>query len=374
MAYIELLPDWTPAERVVLALPSHKLVPDNREEIIRDYAMYLRGQDIDVTVLKNKTTSEGIIATLEQAGVELVDITAGDIWIRDWAPLLCKKDGKLLAVKFNYPKSAGYDAKKDNNAGTQLADQLQINLLTPKKNIVWEMGNYTSNGKDIIVTDQVLDANNLESAEELKARLIKMNFDPEIKIYVLRMNRLEGHLWELLGEKAKDAICHIDGYMRFTDENTVVYSLPELSKLKRTIAQSMGNEKKKTIQWCYAYLGIYTSMCDSILELVNILDSKGFKLVRIDKPIELPATGKEQNKGETLADEGDYINFLRYGKECFLLPQYGKGAQSELDTIAMLKYTHEAGVKATAVQEKFINVLSEAGGVLNCAAWVKYKI
>lgn len=61
-------------------------------------------------------------------------------------------------------------------------------------------------------------ANNLKSGEDLETRLIKMNIDPELKIYALSMNQLEGHLWELIGEKVKEAICLIDGYMRFTDE------------------------------------------------------------------------------------------------------------------------------------------------------------
>lgn len=105
---LKLLPDWTPARKVVLAMPGAKSVPHDRDRIVLSYAKYLRDCEIPVLVLVNERTSTGYRTTLESIGVELLKISAGDIWIRDWAPLLCSRDGRLVAVKFKYPDTYPY--------------------------------------------------------------------------------------------------------------------------------------------------------------------------------------------------------------------------------------------------------------------------
>ncbi len=364
---IRPIPDWKLDKMVVLALPWARDVPKNREGIIRDYALFLKKNDVPVSVLVNERTTPGIIAALAKSEIPTLQIGAGDIWIRDWAPLLCERDGKTVAVIFQYPRTYPYAPAKDHKAGITLAGKLGLELVESK--LIWEMGNFTTNGKTIIVTDQIMAANHLHSTEDLKRRLVdELDFDPKIEIHVLETYMQSTHLWQMYGYKWSDAISHSDGHMRFVDESTLIYALPKIDEFykEHSGAEKTASTKKKKM------LRVYANYCvenyKAVDRLAGILAAQGFKLIPIEQTLSVKDIDDVGANTETLSDIGDYINFLRFGKRLFL-PQYCPEMSEAEDKAALDAYI-ETGIDVTPVNENFVLGLAHTGGVLNCASWV----
>jgi agmatine/peptidylarginine deiminase len=214
-----------------------------------------------------------------------MELKAGDIWIRDWAPLLCERNGKTVAVKFQYPDTYAYAAVTSNKAGTKLANRLGIELIDGK--LVWELGNFTTDGKHIIVTDQVLNANVLRNEDELRDVLVRgLDFDPTIEIYCLELDILNGALWSLFGHKLEHSICHIDGYMRFLDEQRVICQIPDVSNAydQLTLHQKI-NSNPKWLKLASQYLAINKEIAARIRQLGDQLRSDGLKVFEINSPV-----------------------------------------------------------------------------------------
>lgn len=371
MAHISLLPDWTPAERVILALPTSGPMLKSRIKAVIGYAAYLKEQGVPVSVLTPHYhgKQEYAVAALQARGIELLPISASDIWIRDWAPLLCKRENELVAVKFRYPSTYPYNATKDNAAGVELADKLGINLIRSK--LIWEMGNFSTNGKVIIATDQVLHANNMDSAEELKNVLVKeLNYDPKIEIYILELNNLYREIWELFGIHGDYSICHIDGLVRFVKEDAIVYHSP---MVLRSITDDHYMDKLPE-GWNITTLHHYQHVCglisSAIYQFVHNLPLPLLRANPIYSIVDYQTRNLVSQEKNTLADEHDYLNFLRYGADKLFLPCYGTDSNKE-NTNAQRDY-EMGGIDVIPVHDSFVDELAQAGGVLNCASWVKY--
>lgn len=361
---IKLLPDWTPARKVILAMPGARSVPADREGIILGYASYLRDFEIPVLVLVNERTNTEYITTLESIGVELLEIPAGDIWIRDWAPLLCLRDGKLVAVKFMYPDTYPYAPRMDNTAGTKLAEKLGIDLI--ESDLIWELGNFSTNGKDVVVTNQVLVANKLRSVQELHQRLIKeLDFDPWLQFHCLEANTWDMLIWDLFRKPWRYSICHIDGYLRFIDKRTVVSSRSELTTLEQAAWQNW-KKPSSTQKKVFKYWAYNRQKQDQLNRLLGVL-GEDYNIIRLDQEMEIPTEDDFLSREETIPDTGDYINFLRFGSRLFL-PQYNVERD---DKLALDLYKRFVPI-TTPVKEQFVLDLAKAGGVLNCASWVLY--
>lgn len=361
---IKLLPDWTPARKVVLAMPGAKSVPDDRDRIILGYATYLRDFELPVLVLVNERTSNEYRTTLESIGVELLEITAGDIWIRDWAPLLCLRDGKLVAVKFKYPDTYPYAPRMDNTAGTKLAEKLDIELI--ESDLIWELGNFTTNGKDVVVTNHVLVANKLRSVQELHQRLIReLDFDPWLQFHCLEANTWDMLIWDLFGKPWYHSICHIDGYLRFIDNCTVVSSRSELTTLEQAAWQNW-KKPSPTQKKVFNYWAYNRQKQDQLNRLLGVMGEE-YSILRLNQDMEIPTEDDFLAREDTIPDTGDYINFLRIGSRLFL-PQYNVERD---DKLALDLYKRFVPI-TTPVKEQFVLDLAKAGGVLNCASWVLY--
>jgi len=364
------LPDWTTPARVILAMPGSRQSPKDRTDIIRDYALFLRKHDIPVTVLINKITKSKILEAFTEQSVETLDIKAGDIWIRDWAPLLCERDGKLVAVKFKYPHTYPYSPRLDNKAGRELAERLGIELI--ESDIIWELGNFTTNGKDIIVTDQVLKANHLKRPETLRNRLVdKLGFDPKIRIHVLPVLEQDSMVWKLHGLDIRDTICHIDGYMRFIDTRKIVWWKPLMGSLGQAIWRIKCGFLLKPDERKLSFWESYYLKERKMISLAYWLLRQGKKMFPLECMVTMDKFYDKVTENETITDFGDYINFLRFGNKVFVPQYYPRPNDRES---AALSVYQKAGAEVIPVREPIVNKLAMAGGVLNCAAWVVYKV
>ena len=368
MTYLQPLPDWTEPECVVLAIPNNKLVPASRNTIILDYAEYLKSQGIRTLVLCDESDSE-TCGRLDSIGITRMHCIVGDIWIRDWAPLLCSNGNEVVAVKFQYPDTYPYDAKTDNQAGIDIVKKLELPLVT--SDIIWEMGNFTTNGTDIVVTDQVLDANGFADGDELHYHLVNdLNFDPALEIHILKVNEAYGQFCELLGFDKKQAICHIDGIMRFLNERTIIYHLPYVGdKLRQSISEidslfpnDWDSHKRKK------YLNVLSNIRDTIKDFVTKHKSM-FRFIPICSNHDYPVMQQISEEKGTITDDQDYINFLRYGQKLFL-PFYKSGVEMLDNNNALKKYNSVSEIEMIPVNQRFVDDLAKSGGVLNCVSWI----
>ena len=362
------IPDWRPGMKVFLGLPWSMRALGGNEAIVAAYARYLSGQGVPVCVLCNERSDQSILADLRKDKIELMELKAGDIWIRDWAPLLCERNGKTVAVKFQYPDTYAYAPVTSNKAGTILANRLGIELIESR--LIWELGNFSSDGKHIIVTDQVLNANGLRDAEELKEVLVReLDFDPAIRIYSLDVDTLCGALWSLCGHRFEQSICHIDGYMRFLDEKKVICQVPDTGQAYLQLTHNAGKADPKWLKQASQYLAVNTDLAARIRQLADRLRSDDIQVFEINSPISPDDVDALMAEADTLPDSGDYINYLRFGNQLFL-PQYAGEAYAGLNKQALSKYREAGMSEIIPVNEIFINQLAQEGGVMNCASWV----
>jgi agmatine/peptidylarginine deiminase len=363
---IRPIPDWKLDKMVVLAMPGTQNPNPQRVAIVQDYALFLLEHKIPVRVLLSSYLPWDVFDGIQKAGAEIDNIVANDIWIRDWAPLLCDNDGERVAIKFDYKNSYAFNTAYDDQAGVLLPRSLDYKILFSK--LIWDMGNFTTNGSDIIVTDQVLAENGLKNGVELKNQLEQNHgFAPDTRVFVLPCLSEEQELWELYGKPKEEAISHIDGNMRFLDDKKIICALPNVDRL----AQHLNNKANKPSDPIRAkqqkYMEIHISKRRKIESLIKTL-KEDFEVLTIESDMDIPKFDQKSTAQETLDDIGDYINFLRFGDRLFL-PQYDPAMYKKDDKAALTVY-RKAGIKVTPVKEDFILQLARAGGVLNCASWV----
>jgi len=255
-----------------------------------------------------------------------------------------------------------------NKAGTKLANRLGIELIQSR--LIWELGNFSTDGKHVIVTDQVLNANGLRDAEELKKLLVReLDFDPAVRIYSLDVDLLCGALWSLCGHRFEHSICHIDGFTRFLDAGKVICQVPDTGQAYSQLAQHAWREDPGWLKRASQYLALTKDIAARIRQLVDQLRSDEIQVFEINSPVAPDDVDALMTGADTLPDNGDYINYLRFGNQLFL-PQYAGKAYAGLNQQALSKYKEAGMTEIIPVNEDFINQLAQEGGVMNCASWV----
>lgn len=369
---LQPLPDWSDPEGVVLALPAKGFAGANRRKIILDYAEYLAQHDVPVTILTHDDERVSI-SGVDPSLLSYRLCPVGDIWIRDWAPLQCRLGDTVLAVKFVYPDTYPYDAQVDNLAGKTMSKVFALPMI--ESDIVWELGNYTTNGRDIIVTDQILRANGFADGDVLQKQLVeKLGFDPAIRIHVLPLNDCYEKLCLLLDMSAEFSICHIDGIMRFIGAQTIVYHHPYVGNLIRQ-AYSKQNDLFPN-DWSAAQRKSYLDTISAIRDIITGFVSQhqsSFEFIPIYSNHDYPVASQKSCEASVCSDEMDYINFLRYGQARLFLPFFAAGRDHRDNEKALNQLQKRSGLLITSVSHSFVDMLAMAGGVLNCASWVKYK-
>lgn len=336
---MKLIPDWYKPRSLVLVWPEKlhnriKLIPFYKELI----SVLPSGLELTL-ILKSKEIEKRISAELQQinSGITIkyhVIPIVEDIWIRDWAPFLGKDEsGKIVAAKMNYDppyfkeKHRKY-AEKDNEAGYQIAEYFGYEI--KEYEAIWDGGNLTHNGNNYgIVTEGLLNDFYMREQNIWDA------------ITSLQLNDLSA-----IEPEPGDRTGHTDGFIRFTDKNTLIIAAypDEYYKGEQLISEVELTESREFM--------------DSLAEQY----AEEFNIIRVTNSI--PSSKITEGMPSAV---GNYINFLRLGDKV-LIPQYGL----KEDEIAYNEFAKFFG-KANVIKfTKDIGKLADLGGVLNCFSWVAF--
>lgn len=278
--------------------------------------------------LKNTKFGKPVVAELrkklEPKGYAIIEIENhnNNDWCRDFMPV--KAPGNKL-VKFRYEPIYLTETEKWKKTIPhvwKVLEELKIKGYQ-ESDLILDGGAIEVFGSQAIVSDRVLRENKNPNIREVLSRLKN----------VLSLDRLI-----VVPEYPDDFTGHVDGIVRFIDENTV---LVNDEKPNLNIAEEPNFYKRKMHNnWYYSFL--------------TAIENHGLKTEKI--PMALYDDAKKDNLGL-------YINFLK-------LDEY----------IVMPAYLTEDDDKAAAILEKLykrpvirINSreLTKNGGMINCILWEK---
>lgn len=230
-----------------------------------------------------------------------------DIWARDYMPIQIEKD---KYIQFRYEPS-------------YLKDDLHIQTnpieVFPKglgeiiySNINLDGGNVVSSSNKVILTERVFKENTLET-EFIKEQLAKL-FNANI-YYVRDLKPCE------------DMTGHIDGHLRFIDEETVL-----VNELK--------NECKA---WQNSFLAMIESSELSYVEMPSFI---------------------HQSTKHPHSAIGCYVNYLEVEK-IILYPIFEEAGNKDQEALKVI----ESVFPSRIIEPVNVNEIALEGGLLNCVSW-----
>jgi len=177
-----------------------------------------RGEKVNVLV-DDKEIEERVSNMLgSRKNVFFHHIKTADVWVRDYGPIFIKKKNQLAATKwiFNSWGNKYEELKKDNEVGVEIAKLATNQIFEP--GIILEGGSIDTNGLGTCITTEQC--------------LLNKNRNPH-----LNKNQIEGYLMDNLGFTniiwleegiaGDDTDGHVDGIVRFVNENTVVCAVED---------------------------------------------------------------------------------------------------------------------------------------------------
>jgi agmatine deiminase len=278
------------------------------------------------------------LKSINEIEIKEIENSSKNVWCRDYMPV---KSARGKYIRFTYQPAYMRGMKKYENNFPDVEMILQkFGLEATPSDIVLDGGAIEIFGNKGIVSDRVFRDNKNKTATEIYNELKK----------VLGLDQLI-----VIPQYPYDFTGHVDGLVRFIDENRVVVN--DLNKeLKQSEADENQYRKKLIENWVYAFQSALISAGMEINEL----------------PDSLPENGSP-NSGE-----GIYINFLLLD-DLIIMPAYGDKKEKEvMKTDKEVMKTDDAAMEKLAGLydvRKVIKVnakkLSQMGGMINCVTWTK---
>jgi len=158
---------------------------------------------------------------LDEKNLDIQIIPNDDVWARDCGPIfLVNEHGKLAVTAWNFNGwGERFPFKKDRLVPSVVADVLSLPLFTAP--IILEGGAVEVNGKGTMLATRssIINPNrNPEKGQEEIEAALKDYLGIE---HIIWLSGAPRDFCDLVGS---DTDLHIDGYARFTDESTVLYS------------------------------------------------------------------------------------------------------------------------------------------------------
>lgn len=144
-------------------------------------------------------------------------VSLNDVWFRDNGPIFIKNGKELSFVKWEF-NSWGQKFKWDLDTLAPFFVAKHLNIDFFKSNIVMEGGSLEVNGKGVALTTRQCLLSKMRNPE-----LTENAIQTYLKNY-LGINKI---IWLEDGLEGDHTDGHIDTIVRFTDENTIVYSITE---------------------------------------------------------------------------------------------------------------------------------------------------
>jgi agmatine deiminase len=158
---------------------------------------------------------------LNEGGLDIHMISNDDVWVRDCGPIFLVNDQDELAVTMWNFNGWGerYPFKKDRLVPKRVAEALSLPMFTGP--ITLEGGAIEVNGQGTLIATQssIINANRNPGKSQAE-------IETAIKDYlgIEHIIWLTGASREFCDHVGSDTDLHVDGYARFTDESTVLYS------------------------------------------------------------------------------------------------------------------------------------------------------
>lgn len=267
------------------------------------------------------------LCAIDEIQVVQIENNSSNIWCRDFLPV---KSSTGRYVQFKYQPAYMVGMKKYNDKfpdPEQLHQKLKLDC--EPSNIILDGGAIEIHGRKGIVSDRVFRDND-GSVSEVYQALKK----------ILELEQLI-----VIPQYPYDFTGHVDGLVRFIDENSVVVNDLE-KELKETKRDKNSYRRQLIENWIYSFQ--------------SALVSAGLKLEYL--PTSIPETNP------TSSGEGIYTNFLLLD-DLILMPIYS--TQLALDQVNKMA----ADTLNKLYQRQVIPVdateLSKLGGMINCVTWTK---
>lgn len=158
---------------------------------------------------------------LNEIKIEIHTIPNDDVWVRDCGPIfVVNQDGDLAVTTWNFNGwGERYPFEKDRLVPAGAADCLSIRLFTAPITLEGGGVEVNGNGTFLATRSSIVNTNrNPDISQEVIEEAIRDYLGVEHFIW------LSGAPREFCDAVGSDTDMHIDGYARFTDESTVLYS------------------------------------------------------------------------------------------------------------------------------------------------------
>lgn len=154
------LPEWTPIECVLMALPNadtdwNYILDEARQQYAR-IIKALTDEDVYVVLICNDTDEASrLLRECDQRLITYVNADYNDTWTRDYGPLTILKDDRLRALDFGFNGwGLKFAADKDNLVNLHLSEKFVIMPSTYRneRDFVLEGGSVETDGEGTILT------------------------------------------------------------------------------------------------------------------------------------------------------------------------------------------------------------------------------
>ena len=158
---------------------------------------------------------------LNESNIDVHIIPNDDVWVRDCGPIfLVNDEGELAITTWNFNGwGERYPFKKDRLVPSRVAKMLSLPLFTAP--VTLEGGAIEVNGKDTLIATRSSIINPNRNPGKSQNEIVTAIKDYLGIQHIIWLSGAPRNFCDLVGS---DTDLHIDGYARFTNESTVLYS------------------------------------------------------------------------------------------------------------------------------------------------------
>lgn len=220
----EFLPEWTPIDGILLALPHEDtdwnyILDEALDQYKRIVETLVKEGEHVVLLCKNCKRAEKIIHKSFHKGITFVEMDFNDTWTRDYGPIAIMKHGDLRALDFGFNGwGLKFAADKDNLVTLSLQEKsiFNKNIYRNERSFILEGGSIDTDGEGtVLTTTRCLCSPNRNGG------LTKKEADEQLRKRLGAQHILFLDYGELIGD---DTDSHIDTLARMAPENTILFT------------------------------------------------------------------------------------------------------------------------------------------------------
>lgn len=218
------LPEWTPQDSILMALPSSKTDWDYiLEEALDQYHRIIKTfthENVKVVLLcHNSNDAQELLSDCNQSNIIYVECEYNDTWTRDYGPLAVIRHDRLRALDFGFNGwGLKFASNKDNLVNLQLKDKYVILPATYRnqRDFVLEGGSVETDGEGTLLTTTrcICSPNRNGGLSKQEAEMQLQRRLGVSHVLFLDYGALEGD----------DTDSHIDTLARIAPENLILFT------------------------------------------------------------------------------------------------------------------------------------------------------